>query len=1000
MGGNTEFSGTKDYNNFIFSTDSGDISRVQDSLFNGITPRGVYLYQAPAGATIPTIDSQPQDVICNVGDSKTISVTASSSDGGTLLYQWYSNTIDSNTGGTEIIGATNASYTVPTSTADTYYLYCIVTNTNNIATTNKIAMAISDVATVTINSIKYYTVTFNSEGGSAVAQITDVLYGAKITKPTDPAKTGYSFAGWYKDSGLTTIWDFETDTIPANNITLYAKWIPAQDSITMVASSNSVKTSDSFNQVFTLNINNDTVIGEVYRSDISLSGVFSSLSLAEVNNNETTVTAEVYGNLSSVGTGIITINDDKLSNRTSQLSATVTVTSKPTYTVSYNSNGATSGSIPTDNNSYEQGDSAIVKDNIGNLNKTGYKFIGWNTKTYGTGVDYAKGDTIIVENSNIELYANWVVEEYIVTFKDYNGNELKVGTVAHGHAATAPVAPSRAGYAFSGWNVDYSNVTENLTVTAQYNVNHYTISFESNGGSTVNNKIINYNTKVDKPNNPTRAGYSFQGWYEDEALTSSFDFDTLIVEDKTLYAKWQQINSGGSSSGSSSNSNSESSNDRNDSNAQKENTIVIVNGQEEKAGKESITEKSGEKTVEVKIDSDVIDAKIEEVIRSQSQDMGEIQSENIIKVPILTKEAKKMTTILTGDIVKKMDENNFNLSIVSEAINYVIPLKEVGIENVAKSLEVEANKLKEIELKVIINKVDEKITKEIEERAKGKDYEIVFPPVSFEVVAKIKIPTGEEKQVTVSKFNQYVQRVIRLPEGVDPSKITTGIVYNKDGTFSHVPTCVFMKDGIYYAKINSLTNSSYSVIWNPVIVKSVENHWSKEAVNDMASRLVVKDPEIFMPDQDITRGEFAEYITKALGIYRTGVANIQKFSDVEKSHELTDAIQIASEYGIIRGYPDGSFKPSTKISREEAMVMYSRTMDIVGLEEVDNNRIEIYIDKDMVADWAYNDVKKTVSAGVFNGKTKETISPKDTFTFAEAAIAVRNLLIASGLINN
>jgi len=533
-------------------------------------------------------------------------------------------------------------------------------------------------------------------------------------------------------------------------------------------------------------------------------------------------------------------------------------------------------------------------------------------------------------------------------------------------------------------------------------VNQYTITFESNGGSAIGPVTADYGSLITAPTAPTKSGYDFAGWYKEAALTTAWDFSTdkVLSADITLYGKWSSISSGGSSSGSSSNRNSDSTDDGEGNNEQEENTIVIVNGQEEKAGTESVTEELGEKIAEVKLDSDVIDSKIEEVIRSQSQDIGETQSENIIEVPILTQDAKNMTTILTGDIVKKMDENNFRLSILSEAINYVIPAKEVGIESVAKNLDVEVENLKEIEIEVKINTVDEKVTKEIEERAKAKDYEIVFPPMSFEVVANTKTTSGEEKQLTISKFNQYVQRVMKLPEGIDPSKITTGIVYNEDGTFSHVPTSVFMKDGIYYAKINSLTNSSYSAIWNPVIVLSVENHWSKEAVNDMASRLVIKNPEVFIPNQEITRGEFAEYITKALGIYRTGVENSQKFSDVETSHELTDAIQIASEYGIISGYPDGSFKPSAKISREEAMVMYSRAMDIAGLEEVDNNRIENYIDKAMVADWAYNDVKKAVSAGVFNGKTNETINPKETFTCAEAATAIRNLLVVSGLINN
>jgi len=70
-----------------------------------------------------------------------------------------------------------------------------------------------------------YTVTFNSNGGSVVSPITGAAHGSKITAPTEPTKSGYDckFDGWYKDFGLTTIWNFSIDTVTSNTI-LYAKW--------------------------------------------------------------------------------------------------------------------------------------------------------------------------------------------------------------------------------------------------------------------------------------------------------------------------------------------------------------------------------------------------------------------------------------------------------------------------------------------------------------------------------------------------------------------------------------------------------------------------------------------------------------------------------------------------------------------------------------------------------------------------------------------------------
>jgi len=72
--------------------------------------------------------------------------------------------------------------------------------------------------------ISYYTVTFDSQGGSALSSQM-VEYGEKVTEPTDPTKEGYTFGGWYKESGCTNAWNFANDTVTAN-VTLYAKWTP------------------------------------------------------------------------------------------------------------------------------------------------------------------------------------------------------------------------------------------------------------------------------------------------------------------------------------------------------------------------------------------------------------------------------------------------------------------------------------------------------------------------------------------------------------------------------------------------------------------------------------------------------------------------------------------------------------------------------------------------------------------------------------------------------
>ena len=110
---------------------------------------------AKVNAQTPLISTQPQsDTNVIQGNGKELTIEASISDGGTLSYQWYSNNTNSNSGGTAITGATNSSYTVPTTSVGTTYYYYEVTNTNSSATGTKTATITSTVATIEVKSNK------------------------------------------------------------------------------------------------------------------------------------------------------------------------------------------------------------------------------------------------------------------------------------------------------------------------------------------------------------------------------------------------------------------------------------------------------------------------------------------------------------------------------------------------------------------------------------------------------------------------------------------------------------------------------------------------------------------------------------------------------------------------------------------------------------------------------------------------------------------------------
>ena len=143
------------------------------------------------------------------------------------------------------------------------------------------------------------------------------------------------------------------------------------------------------------------------------------------------------------------------------------------------------------------------------------------------------------------------VETYTVSFESNGGTPVDSQEITENGTVTKPEDPTREGYTFAGWYVDEAletpydfsqAVTSNFTLYAKWteNITYYTVTFNSNGGSLVENQTVAEDGTVSKPADPTREGYTFTGWYSDEACTQIYDFASAVTGDLTLYAGWQE----------------------------------------------------------------------------------------------------------------------------------------------------------------------------------------------------------------------------------------------------------------------------------------------------------------------------------------------------------------------------------------------------------------------------------------------------------------------------
>src|SRR5690554_3394964 len=193
------------------------------------------------------------------------------------------------------------------------------------------------------------------------------------------------------------------------------------------------------------------------------------------------------------------------------------------------------------NPQYVQKDNTIA---IPNTSKVGYTLDGWYTSlNNGQTFDEKWSFTNNKVTTDITLYAKWIINQYTITFNSNGGSSVSSITQDYDTLVIAPANPTKLGYTFSGWSqpVPIKMPAEDVTLIAEWSINQYTIAFDSNGGSPVTAITQDYATTVSKPTDPTKVGYTFAGWYSDSNLSTAYTFTTMPAEDIILYAKWNII---------------------------------------------------------------------------------------------------------------------------------------------------------------------------------------------------------------------------------------------------------------------------------------------------------------------------------------------------------------------------------------------------------------------------------------------------------------------------
>ena len=337
----------------------------------------------------------------------------------------------------------------------------------------------ADVTELTVQwTAPTYAVTLNTNGGTINnGNVTEYTYGVGATLPTDVTRTGYTFKGWYDNENLTSSPVTAISNTETGNKEYWAKWEINQYTITFDTNGGSeiAPITQDYGTAITAPAN-PTRKGYTFKGwdkEIPKTMPAENMTVkAQWEINQYTISFDTNG-----GSEIAPITQD--------YGTKITAPADPT--------------------------------------RKGYTFKGWDKEIPKT-----------MPAENMTVKAQWEINQYAITFDTNGGSEIAPITQDYGTAITAPADPTREGYTFIGWDRDIpvTMPAENITVTAQWEINRYTITFDTAGGSEIAPITQDYGTNITAPADPTREGYTFIGW--DKAIPS-----TMPAENITVTAQWK-----------------------------------------------------------------------------------------------------------------------------------------------------------------------------------------------------------------------------------------------------------------------------------------------------------------------------------------------------------------------------------------------------------------------------------------------------------------------------
>ncbi len=247
------------------------------------------------------------------------------------------------------------------------------------------------------------------------------------------------------------------------------------------------------------------------------------------------------------------------------------------------------------------------------------------------------------------------------------------------------------------------------------------------------------------------------------------------------------------------------------------------------------------------------------------------------------------------------------------------------------------------------------------------------------------------KKTEVTTFGDYIKRTINFTSAKSNLQ---AVKILGDNTTTPVISTITTNGANKTATVWSLTNSAYAITeQKPVDLTKITGNWAYNDIAAFAQSGIISDYANFTPTEAITRAEFTDIITRAMGIYDISTAPIP-FTDVTSTTPFKNGIISAKLFSVVAGYDDLTFRPDGKITRQEVAKIIGQLFKLADFNidpNTDMNNLTAFNDYGLLGDWVARDMSVLIHNKIMFGDDLNNLNPLGNITKAETISLIARL---------